>query len=102
MPGTLDLVPEKLPPPPIAPRRRRMARGSRPVPIADVAIAVRTIAPSSAWTRVVPVSARTGVPLLARDRRAGEREVSIVDRAAPVLVATLAAATALLGSLLAF
>ena len=86
--------PDPLPPPP---RRPRLARGS--IPPSDLAIDVRAIEPSSAWSRVVPVSPRTGLPVLARDRRPGAPSASF-DRAATWLVTFLAAATAVLAILL--
>lgn len=93
-----EALPEPLPPPPRTSRRaRRLARGSMPPIVAELAIDVRPIAPPSVWTRVVPVSALTGVPLLARDRRPPE---PIGDRAAGLVVGLLGFATVILGALL--
>jgi hypothetical protein len=95
MHAALDtFLPEPLPPPP---RRPRLARGS--VPPYDLAIDVRVIEPPQTWSRVVPVSPRTGKPLLARDRRPGD-DVAPLDRAAAVLLTLLASMTAILAILL--
>lgn len=94
----LDLAPP-LPPPPRGPRR--LARGSAP-PLdlgveLEVTLRVREIAPG-AWSRVVPVSPRTGEPLLARDRRRAARRRG--ERLATALVGGLAVLVGALATLL--
>jgi hypothetical protein len=51
-------------------------------------MSIREIAAPDAWSRVVPVSARTGMPLLRRDRRPAEPRR--LDPAAAAVVSALA------------
>jgi hypothetical protein len=96
-----DLDPAPLPPPPRVLHPvglrwpKRIARGSTP-PL-DLTFEIRAIAPPVVWSRVVPVSTSTGLPLLARDRAPSMRPlVDRIDRAAPALALALATLAALL------
>jgi hypothetical protein len=104
VPATLIPLPDAppLPPPPVA---RRLARGS--IPPLDVigveleaAVRVRVIEPPEAWSRIVPLSARTGRPLLRRDQPARAAPVG-PDRAAAAVLGALVVALGTLGLLLA-
>jgi hypothetical protein len=101
---SFDLAPP-LPPPPRVTEPRglawpRIARGSIPPPA--LTLELRAVDPPVGWSRVVPVSVYTGLPLLRRDRGApvGSRAAT-VDRAAPALAVLLAIAAAVLTAALA-
>jgi len=82
---TDDAIP--LPPPPEVPGR--FALGSwPPIDLLDV-LAVREIEAPDAWSRVVPLSARTGLPLLRRDLPVLAPPPSRLDRAAAAVVGAL-------------
>lgn len=90
-------LPERLPPPPAPGRRTRLARGS--VPPADLFISVRPIEAPESWSRIVPVSANTGLPLLARDRRPDD-DNRLLDQVGALAVGLLATAMCILAVVL--